>query len=74
MSKEEVELREARRRAHRAFDAIWMSGLTTRTRAYAWLQKIMHLKKREAHIARFTREQCEQLIVECGRFKNGRLS
>lgn len=67
------DLKAARHEAHRAFDALWMSGLMTRTRAYQWLAKTMQMTKRRAHIARFTVEQCHRVTVECKRFKNGKL-
>jgi hypothetical protein len=57
----------ARTRAHRAFDVLWTGGRMTRKQAYAWIQKVMKLSKREAHIANFTLEQCERLITEVER-------
>jgi hypothetical protein len=57
----------ARTRAHRAFDVLWTGGRMTRKKAYAWMQKIMNLSKRDAHIANFTLEQCEYLIAEVER-------
>lgn len=67
------EHKKARDDAHRAFDGLWMSGRMTRTQAYQWLAKVMKVTKRQAHIARFTVQQCGQVIVECKRFKNGKL-
>lgn len=52
----------ARIRAHRIFDAVWKTQKMSRNKAYAWLRRKMHLTKEEAHIAKFTREQCDQLI------------
>lgn len=38
-------------------------ALMTRRDAYRWLQDAMGLEEREAHIGRFTVEQCERLII-----------
>lgn len=66
-------LRAERHKAHRAFDALWISGLMSRSEAYQWMAKVMVLKKREAHIGKFNATQCRQLIKECRSFKNGTL-
>ncbi len=54
----------ARRRAHAAFDPLWKgeTARMARSEAYQYLQLLMGLPPDEAHIARFTIEQCEQLI------------
>lgn len=55
--------REARIRAHRAFDLLWRRGSTSgRRRAYRALMRLMGISKAGAHIGRFTMEQCETLI------------
>ncbi len=51
-------LRRARMRAHRVFDAVWKSGKLTRKQAYALLREKMCLTEQEAHIAKFTLAQC----------------
>jgi len=54
--------KEARIRAHDAFDQLWKGrGGMKRGDAYVWMQKAMGLTIEEAHIGRFTIEQCEQL-------------
>lgn len=53
---------EARKRAHERFDRLWKSGRVTRPQAYVILRRIMGLSIPEAHIGRFSREQCDQLI------------
>lgn len=63
------EVKEARKRAHRAFDELWTSGRMSRKHAYQWMQKVMKLSKREAHIANFGLAQCQQLIDELSRLK-----
>lgn len=54
--------REARKRAHAAFDQIWKDKVLDRSKCYEWMQTAMGLPKSEAHIAMLTREQCERLI------------
>lgn len=64
-------VREARIRAHEAFDRLWkvvspwqkVPPPMNRKAAYRWLQTALKLTKNEAHIGRFTVEQCENLIV-----------
>lgn len=57
--------KSARIRAHGAFDRLWKpkGAPMTRPQAYAWLAKVMGLKPGEGHIARCTREQCEQVVA-----------
>ena len=52
----------ARIRAHAAFDPLWASGEMSRGAAYRWMQGALGLSQDEAHIGRFTVEQCERLI------------
>lgn len=58
----------ARVKAHAAFDRLWRGkdSAMSRTDAYAWLASVMKLSVDDAHIARFTAAQCEQIttIVE----------
>jgi hypothetical protein len=59
----DAETREARQRAHQAFDQLWLDGLLmTRKAAYRWLRKVLRLKKSEAHIGMLTVEQCDALV------------
>jgi ssDNA-binding Zn-finger/Zn-ribbon topoisomerase 1 len=58
--------RTARVAAHAAFDAMWKNGGMLRKDAYRWMQGVMRLRKHEAHIAKFDRRQCEELIRHCG--------
>lgn len=66
------DVKAARHRAHKVFDEIWTTGRMTRKQAYQWMQKIMNLTKREAHIAAFDISQCEKLIEEVSRLRNHR--
>lgn len=57
--------RTARRMAHEVFDAIWKSGRTRRSSAYAWLSQQMGLPPEKTHIGMFTKEQCTEVIRIC---------
>ncbi len=54
--------RQARVRAHAAFDTLWKGGAMSRTEAYEWLRGAMGLSRAEAHIGSFTKEQCDALM------------
>lgn len=56
------ELRGLRALAHKHFDALWQDGLMSRQEAYKLLRKKMHLNRQQAHIAKFSVEQCLQLL------------
>lgn len=56
------ELRKWRKRAHSLFDTLWKKKGMKRQDAYKIMQKLMEMSKREAHIAKFSVEQCKQLI------------
>jgi len=62
-----AEVKAARMRAHRAFDELWTTGRMSRKQAYTWLQKVMQMTKREAHVARMDLAQCERVILEVER-------
>lgn len=49
--------------AHQAFDQLWKSGMMSRDKAYRVMQKVMGMTEDEAHIGRFTKDQCLLLIV-----------
>lgn len=53
------ETRQARMAAHGAFDPI--AQRIGRKAAYKWLAEKMNLTKHEAHIGKFTLEQCEEV-------------
>ncbi len=55
-------LREARMRAHRAFDPIWRDGSMKRSVAYAALAKHMGIEKQDCHIGMFTEVQCFEVV------------
>jgi len=55
--------KRARIAAHKTFDMLWDGDnpLMGRKDAYRWMQNAMDLSKEDAHIGRFSEEQCEQL-------------
>lgn len=57
--------KEARIRAHDEFDRLWKgpTAVMSRPAAYRELQRVMDMTKDEAHIGRFSVEECEDLIA-----------
>lgn len=56
--------KEARMRAHAAFDRLWKDGGMSRTQAYVVMQELMGMTPAEAHIGKLTLEECETLIAK----------
>ena len=59
----DTETKSWRMRAHQAFDQFWKHKKWTRPEGYQWMQRVMNLSEDDAHIGKFTSEQCEQLIL-----------
>lgn len=59
------ELRNKRIKAHKYFDAIWKSGIMSRSQSYQWMQYKFGLTKKQAHIGYFSDYMCIQLIKVC---------
>lgn len=57
------ETKEARQAAHFVFDHLWKNGHMSRSDAYRWMQRTMGMSPDEAHIGRFTRDQCKALVL-----------
>ena len=57
------ETKQARMKAHAAFDRLWKGrgARMNRHQAYVWMRRAMCMTEAEAHIGRFTIEQCEAL-------------
>ncbi len=55
--------KDARIRAHEAFDTLWKSGGMSRKAAYQWMRETMDLTKADAHIGQFTEQQCNDLTL-----------
>lgn len=53
---------EARKKAHEIFDAYVAKWFPKRRDGYVFLQNIMGMDAKDAHISRFNKEQCELLI------------
>lgn len=59
------ETKLARIAAHDAFDRLWkpeLGGRCSRNKAYRVMQDLMGMTCDEAHIGKFTKEQCEELV------------
>lgn len=52
----------ARAKAQQALDTIWKRGELTRSAAYKWLRTAMQMTDAQAHIGKFTKEQCEAFV------------
>ncbi len=60
--------KQARIAAHDVFDQLWKQRHMSRKEAYAWMQRAMGLPSGEAHIGRFTVEQCDALRAAVAKF------
>ena len=58
-----VEVRAARRNAHRVFDKIWQSGVMSRKQAYAWLGDMLGLPSGKCHIGAMSLEDLQQTVA-----------
>ena len=58
-------LRNKRIQAHKAFDWMWKSGRMKKWQAYKWMQGVLCLNEKEAHIAMFSEYMCDRLIAAC---------
>lgn len=56
------ELREAKKKAHAAFDSLWRTGKMSRAIAYKWLAEKMGMLLAECHIGMFDVEDCERVV------------
>ncbi|MBD3407375.1 MAG: hypothetical protein GF411_14760 [Candidatus Lokiarchaeota archaeon] len=56
--------KQSRIEAHNLFDKLWNGPEATmrRKEAYKWLARTMDLDKDNAHISKFSKEQCDKLI------------
>lgn len=58
-------LRLKRIETHQVFDNYWTQKGISRTQAYHWLAKRMHLSGSRAHIGGFEMDQCQKVIDLC---------
>ncbi len=56
------ETRDARSKAHKAFDQLWLSELFTRKKAYKMLAKHLSVRVKNTHIGYASIEECEKII------------
>ncbi len=63
----DAELREWRKKAHRAFDPIWKTGKYRyrRNAAYSWLADMLGLPVEKTHIGMFDVAACKRVIEVC---------
>ena len=59
------ELRKAKMSAHAAFDPIWQSEEMTRSEAYAWLAKTLHISADDCHVGMFDLVTCMRVVAAC---------
>jgi hypothetical protein len=57
------ELREAKMKAHLAFDPIWKEKSMKRKEAYAWLAKKLGIPAEECHIGMFDVDMCREVVI-----------
>lgn len=67
-----AELREWKKNAHYAFDAIWKDRHMTRREAYAWLSAKMGLHVDYTHIGMFDVEECKRVVAVSTEYMKGR--
>ena len=57
------ELRKLRIKTHKLLDPLWRGHPKgARTKVYYWIQKTMHISKEDAHIGKFSPNQCKTMI------------
>ena len=65
-----LELRQAKMRAHAAFDPLWRARdrsqrPKTRSEAYAWLARQLGIERERCHIGEMDVEMCERVVEVC---------
>ena len=55
--------RNARIKAHDMFDTVWRTGIMKRSEAYDALASYMGRKKKHTHMAQFSYDECQSVIV-----------
>lgn len=58
-------LRLKRMETHQVFDDYWKRHGMTRTKAYRWLARQLHLSEGQTHIGSFEMDQCQKVINLC---------
>lgn len=65
-----AELRNARTRAHDAFNPLFESGTMRRAQAYAWLARELNMTADECHLGNFDIADCNRVIEAVARRRN----
>ena len=60
-----AELRQAKTRAHAAFDPIWKNRRMTRRKAYSWLADALGVPVEQMHIGEFDEALCLRVVEIC---------
>lgn len=63
-------LRQAKNRAHKAFDRLWRNGSMSRKESYVWLQERLGMTADECHIGMFDVGDCERVVMAVENFAN----
>lgn len=61
----------ARALAHAAFDPIWRDGPMNRTDAYAWLARVLGMRRDDCHIARLDAATCARVVAAVDDWQRG---
>lgn len=69
-----AKLRNARRKAHTAFDPIWKNKVMPRYNAYDWLSKRMGVHIDDCHFGNFDLDDCHRAEYICRAFLEYRLN
>lgn len=67
-----VQTRDARFQAHKAFDRLWRGGGLSRRDAYAWMAQTLMIPPEQAHIGMLSERQCEALMDAVKQFEHNR--
>jgi hypothetical protein len=59
------ELRQAKMRAHSAFDPLYQNGAMKRNSAYKWLGDTLGIPRRECHIGMMDVDMCNRVVAAC---------
>lgn len=58
------DLRAARIETHRMFDALWQPpACMNRREAYAWMAKLLNIRREEAHVASLSYDECVKVML-----------
>ena len=64
-------LRLKRQETHRIFDRFWKAQGWSRSAAYRWLARQLHIPEKRAHIGLMEMDECDRVIRICQNYKKG---